>query len=176
MCPVRLPVCFFPRLFGREAAKTHVASSIGVLTQLYHLPFPSHSGCRRVVVTLALDLPIEPLHQTLPFSPTGGYAAPPHRQFAQKLLCVHEMKFPWSSFRCNPLASHAAQPSKALWRAKHNNICTSHRQKPGHRWHSSAAAVSAADLRFGQPVHETHPHILQAGERKDHPHVLLFLF
>lgn len=27
------------------------------------------------------------------------------------------------------------------------------------------AAVSAGDLRFGQPVHETHPHILQAGER-----------
>ncbi|OLN85162.1 Intermediate cleaving peptidase 55 [Colletotrichum chlorophyti] len=26
------------------------------------------------------------------------------------------------------------------------------------------AAVSAADLQFGQPVHETHPHILNAGE------------
>jgi hypothetical protein len=25
-------------------------------------------------------------------------------------------------------------------------------------------AVSAADLRFGQPVHETHPHLLKAGE------------
>ena len=27
------------------------------------------------------------------------------------------------------------------------------------------ASVSAADLQFGQPVHETHPHMLQAGER-----------
>ena len=27
------------------------------------------------------------------------------------------------------------------------------------------ASVSAAELRFGQPVHETHPHILRAGER-----------
>jgi hypothetical protein len=26
------------------------------------------------------------------------------------------------------------------------------------------AAVSAADLQFGQPVHETHPHLLRAGE------------
>ncbi|KAK2740500.1 hypothetical protein FQN55_008843 [Onygenales sp. PD_40] len=29
------------------------------------------------------------------------------------------------------------------------------------RWYGS---VSAAELRFGQPVHETHPHILKAGE------------
>lgn len=28
------------------------------------------------------------------------------------------------------------------------------------------AAVAAADLQFGQPLHETHPHLLQAGERK----------
>jgi hypothetical protein len=28
------------------------------------------------------------------------------------------------------------------------------------------ATVSAAELQFGQPVHETHPHILKAGERK----------
>lgn len=26
------------------------------------------------------------------------------------------------------------------------------------------ASVSAADLQFGQPVHETHPHLVQAGE------------
>merc|ERR1712129_416178 len=26
------------------------------------------------------------------------------------------------------------------------------------------ASVSAADLKFGQPVYETHPHILKAGE------------
>ncbi|KLU93039.1 xaa-Pro dipeptidase, partial [Magnaporthiopsis poae ATCC 64411] len=27
-----------------------------------------------------------------------------------------------------------------------------------------ATAVSASELQFGQPVHETHPHILEAGE------------
>lgn len=26
------------------------------------------------------------------------------------------------------------------------------------------ATVSAAELQFGQPVHETHPHLLRAGE------------
>ena len=30
----------------------------------------------------------------------------------------------------------------------------------------SYASVSAGELRFGQPVHETHPHLLKAGERK----------
>ncbi|KAH7239184.1 peptidase M24, structural domain-containing protein [Fusarium tricinctum] len=30
--------------------------------------------------------------------------------------------------------------------------------------HRTYASVSAAELRFGQPVHETHPHILKAGE------------
>lgn len=25
-------------------------------------------------------------------------------------------------------------------------------------------SVSAAELRFGQPLHETHPHLLKAGE------------
>ena len=34
------------------------------------------------------------------------------------------------------------------------------------RLRRSYASVSAADLRFGQPVHETHPHILAAGERE----------
>lgn len=27
------------------------------------------------------------------------------------------------------------------------------------------SSVSASELRFGQPLHETHPHILEAGER-----------
>lgn len=30
---------------------------------------------------------------------------------------------------------------------------------------SYATSVAAAELRFGQPLHETHPHILSAGER-----------
>lgn len=32
----------------------------------------------------------------------------------------------------------------------------------------SYASVSAADLQFGQPVHETHPHLLKPGERMYH--------
>lgn len=28
------------------------------------------------------------------------------------------------------------------------------------------ATVSAAELQFGQPIHETHPHLLRAGERR----------
>lgn len=28
----------------------------------------------------------------------------------------------------------------------------------------SYASISAADLKFGQPLHETHPHILSPGE------------
>ncbi|KAK2613070.1 aminopeptidase [Conoideocrella luteorostrata] len=37
------------------------------------------------------------------------------------------------------------------------------RLHPAARYYSGAA-VSAANLKFGQPVHETHPHILTAGE------------
>ena len=42
---------------------------------------------------------------------------------------------------------------------------------PLSRWSPSApvrqyASVSAAELQFGQPLHETHPHLLKAGERK----------
>ncbi|QUC21999.1 uncharacterized protein UV8b_06240 [Ustilaginoidea virens] len=35
---------------------------------------------------------------------------------------------------------------------------------PRYRCYSGGAVVSAADLKFGQPVYETHPHILKAGE------------
>lgn len=31
------------------------------------------------------------------------------------------------------------------------------------------SSISAADLQFGQPLHETHPHLLKAGERKFEP-------
>ncbi|KAI4230354.1 MAG: hypothetical protein L6R36_000165 [Xanthoria steineri] len=36
--------------------------------------------------------------------------------------------------------------------------------RPGPLQSRLYAAVSAADLQFGQPVHETHPHLLQPGE------------
>lgn len=32
------------------------------------------------------------------------------------------------------------------------------------RQYASVSSVSAKDLSFGQPVHETHPHLLRAGE------------
>lgn len=32
--------------------------------------------------------------------------------------------------------------------------------------HPRCASTSASDLDFGQPLHETHPHLLKAGERK----------
>ncbi|OJJ86189.1 aminopeptidase P family protein [Aspergillus glaucus CBS 516.65] len=31
-------------------------------------------------------------------------------------------------------------------------------------WRTYASSISAADLKFGQPLHETHPHILSPGE------------
>ena len=34
------------------------------------------------------------------------------------------------------------------------------------RLRPNSTVVNAAELRFGQPLHETHPHLLQAGERK----------
>ncbi|KAJ4293818.1 aminopeptidase [Collariella sp. IMI 366227] len=54
-------------------------------------------------------------------------------------------------------------------RAALRQICrplqTPIRPVPGRTWHRSyATTVSAADLEFGQPVYETHPHILKPGE------------
>ena len=37
---------------------------------------------------------------------------------------------------------------------------------PIHGRHGYATAVAAAELQFGQPVHETHPHLLEPGERQ----------
>lgn len=33
--------------------------------------------------------------------------------------------------------------------------------------HRSYASLSAAEFQFGQPLHETHPHLLKPGERTD---------
>ena len=32
--------------------------------------------------------------------------------------------------------------------------------------YATSSSISAADLQFGQPLHETHPHILNVGERE----------
>lgn len=52
--------------------------------------------------------------------------------------------------------------SRALHCATGNNI--SPLQPFKSRTYATTSYVSAADLYFGQPVHETHPHILKAGE------------
>lgn len=38
------------------------------------------------------------------------------------------------------------------------------RSRPGFLPHASRTLASAADVQFGQPLHETHPHILKAGD------------
>ena len=46
------------------------------------------------------------------------------------------------------------------------NSCSSKASRPRLRTYAS---VSAAKLQFGQPLHETHPHLLEAGECKHAP-------
>ncbi|KAF4122190.1 hypothetical protein GMORB2_7783 [Geosmithia morbida] len=52
---------------------------------------------------------------------------------------------------CCPSSRIVASPSRVSWTSTRRSYATT-------------TYVSAADLQFGQPVHETHPHILQAGE------------
>ena len=40
------------------------------------------------------------------------------------------------------------------------------RSRPAIRRNTRRTLVSAADIEFGQPLHETHPHIIRSGERK----------
>ncbi|EJT80123.1 xaa-Pro dipeptidase [Gaeumannomyces tritici R3-111a-1] len=42
--------------------------------------------------------------------------------------------------------------------------CTSSTPQRVSNWRSYATRVAASELQFGQPVHETHPHILKSGE------------
>ncbi|KAG6001582.1 hypothetical protein E4U43_001293 [Claviceps pusilla] len=81
------------------------------------------------------------------------------------------MKIPQPSFR-SLLALRSARPSKILPPPKNHLIniasrttaCSAPTQTLTSKFYSSDSVVSAADIRFGQPVYETHPHILKAGE------------
>lgn len=88
----------------------------------------------------------------------------PVSQFLDKLSCVYKMKLPRPSFR-----SLAQPPRKVLPLQQRCGITQTAYQRP-HRddvsrpRRSYGSVVSAANVQFGQPVHETHPHILKAGE------------
>ena len=59
-----------------------------------------------------------------------------------------------------------------LTKTRHNlqRACSApYRPATLHAHHRLLASVNAAELSFGQPVHETHPHLLQAGERTVFP-------
>lgn len=74
------------------------------------------------------------------------------------------MKLPRPSFRS------LVQPSRKLLPLQRCGITQTAYQSPHHVFlrpqRSYSSVVSAANVQFGQPVHETHPHILKAGERK----------
>ena len=42
------------------------------------------------------------------------------------------------------------------------------RSRPAVVRHGIRALASAADLQFGQPLHETHPHLINSGDREPH--------
>ena len=63
--------------------------------------------------------------------------------------CVHAL---------NKCIRPVARTSASVARQAHRSGFT--------EYNRSYASVSASELRFGQPVHETHPHLLEAGERK----------
>jgi hypothetical protein len=69
-----------------------------------------------------------------------------------RVVCLHSLFF--GSFRMilSPRGWNHALRSR--WRVPSGNSIA---------WRRSSS-VSAAELRFGQPVHETHPHLLKAGE------------
>ncbi|KAL2409274.1 Intermediate cleaving peptidase 55 [Exophiala dermatitidis] len=66
----------------------------------------------------------------------------------------------WQTLRCADDVLHAhAVPVQASRRCRSRSTLS-----PSARRTYNTLTVNAADLSFGQPVHETHPHILQPGE------------
>lgn len=53
---------------------------------------------------------------------------------------------------------HPRCPPRILASASASNGCMTS------QFHRSYASVSATELQFGQPVYETHPHLLRPGE------------
>ncbi|CZT46123.1 related to E.coli X-Pro aminopeptidase II [Rhynchosporium secalis] len=56
----------------------------------------------------------------------------------------------------------AFQPTRH--RCRFQVLASAHRSRTTSYTRRTYASVSAAELQFGQPVHETHPHLLRAGE------------
>lgn len=106
----------------------------------------------------------------------ADYAIVAPIQFLQKLSRDLEMKLPLLSFRSS-LSPRNALSTRAPRLAKSGtinslSIRTAFAENRQIIRSYSAVTVSAADLKFGQPVYETHPHILKAGERT----LILFFF
>ncbi|KAG5917881.1 hypothetical protein E4U42_007085 [Claviceps africana] len=74
------------------------------------------------------------------------------------------MKLPRPSFRSSFALQRRARPSRILPPPKRHLMDVSSPTTACRKLYSTASGVPAADIRFGQPVHETHPHILKAGE------------
>ncbi|KAL9113839.1 MAG: hypothetical protein Q9227_001973 [Pyrenula ochraceoflavens] len=62
------------------------------------------------------------------------------------------------------LLSHVPPSSRSFSLSAHAPISLFQRRLSPSPLRRSLASISAADLRFGQPVYETHPHVLKAGE------------
>lgn len=73
-------------------------------------------------------------------------------------------------------SSHAPRHSTTMRRCALLPLRAAHRPIPTFRSRPhflnarAQSSIAAADLQFGQPLHETHPHIIQSGERKGIPH------
>jgi hypothetical protein len=104
------------------------------------------------------------LHHTSPAFPDRPlrHATLFSSSFFQLLSCVRvQMKLPLQPFRPIP---RLLRPKQAA--SKHVPWCLTGSQGFQSLTHRGYATtyVSAADLQFGQPVHETHPHVLKSGE------------
>ncbi|KAG5980127.1 hypothetical protein E4U55_004377 [Claviceps digitariae] len=112
---------------------------------------------------------------------TGIPSQPQHAPYSHiRLLAL--LRHPWELHHhrskglelqsLTSLALRSARPSRVLPPpSKHvinisspTTACSASTQTVASNFYSTASVVSAADIRFGQPVYETHPHILKAGE------------
>lgn len=67
---------------------------------------------------------------------------------------------------CNVNRSAEIQPRQHLLNSRQALSKSIPRTRPTYSPSRSYASIPAEELQFGQPVHETHPHLLRAGESK----------
>jgi hypothetical protein len=93
------------------------------------------------------------------------------RRRLRALICVYgslaQLNLPRTMLRGTAACLRQSRHRGAQLRRCVAQVTTTPR---GHRWTTPAqtrtyASVSAAELQFGQPIHETHPHLLGPGER-----------